>query len=76
MHRDLKPQNILLLIEKGSDGFMVTPKIADFGLSKKIQGEMTVTTGVEGTRGWSAPEMITEDGDNGGTKRKRKVCSF
>ena len=48
----------------------MTPKIADFGLSKEICGEETVTSGVSGTIQWTAPEML-----EGNTKRKVLNCT-
>ena len=55
IHRDLKPSNILLT----SDG---EPKVADFGLAKKIglsDGDTATNTGATlGTPGFMAPEQI------------------
>ncbi|XP_047043160.1 receptor like protein kinase S.2-like [Lolium rigidum] len=51
-HLDLKPDNILL------DENMM-PKLADFGLSKFFDGELTMTaTSVIGTRGYMPPEYL------------------
>lgn len=57
IHRDLKPANILI-------DEMLYPKIADFGLSKKIPGEKHETndkidsSGFKGTYAYCAPEII------------------
>jgi serine/threonine-protein kinase len=52
LHRDLKPANVLLAL----DG---TPKITDFGLAKRLEGDSTHTrTGsIIGTPSYMAPEQ-------------------
>ena len=52
VHRDLKPSNILI----SADG---TPKIADFGLVKRLQAEsdLTHTGNILGTPSYMAPEQ-------------------
>lgn len=53
IYRDLKPENILLDIEGYS-------KITDMGLAKYVDSNRGVT-GICGTRGYWAPEMLTFD---------------
>jgi len=54
IHRDLKPQNILMF---GSTTEDMIPKIADFGVSKVIDTAMTKHTGEVGTMLYMAPEV-------------------
>lgn len=59
MHRDVKPHNVLLSMPTGNGE--VRAMISDFGLSKKLNiGRMSFSrrSGLTGTDGWIAPEMI------------------
>jgi serine/threonine-protein kinase len=52
LHRDLKPQNILI----GEDG---RPCVTDFGLAKRVEagGSLTQSGAIIGTPGYMAPEQ-------------------
>lgn len=66
VHCDIKPQNVLL-----DDNF--TAKVSDFGLAKlKNREDSLVCTTVRGTRGYLAPEWIT----NNSISEKSDVYSY
>ncbi|CAG0897547.1 unnamed protein product [Darwinula stevensoni] len=68
VHRDIKPQNVLLSVPMSKGG--VRAMISDFGLCKKLQvGRMSFSrrSGIAGTEGWIAPEMLHDD--------KRTTCA-
>jgi serine/threonine protein kinase len=58
IHRDIKPQNVLIFIN--SNGDKVTMKWADFGLSRSVneRGTYTMKSAIKGTRKWLAPELL------------------
>ncbi|XP_055641091.1 serine/threonine-protein kinase/endoribonuclease IRE1 [Toxorhynchites rutilus septentrionalis] len=58
VHRDIKPQNILLSLPNNQK--RVKAMISDFGLCKKLnygKASFSRRSGVTGTDGWIAPEM-------------------
>ncbi|XP_062999008.1 serine/threonine-protein kinase/endoribonuclease IRE2 [Elgaria multicarinata webbii] len=62
VHRDLKPCNIL--ISAPNCHGQVRAVISDFGLCKRLHGgrhSFSLRSGVPGTEGWIAPEMLRED---------------
>ena len=59
MHRDIKPQNVLL--SQPNFRGEVRAIISDFGLCRQLpsgQGSFSIKSGVTGTEGWIAPEML------------------
>jgi serine/threonine-protein kinase/endoribonuclease IRE1 len=59
VHRDIKPQNVLISYPDNKN--RVRALISDFGLCKKVtygKASFSKKSGVTGTDGWIAPEMI------------------
>lgn len=59
VHRDIKPQNVLISLPDQKN--RVRALISDFGLCKKMnvgKASFSKRSGVTGTEGWIAPEMI------------------
>uniref|UniRef100_A0A671X4G0 Serine/threonine-protein kinase/endoribonuclease IRE1 n=1 Tax=Sparus aurata TaxID=8175 RepID=A0A671X4G0_SPAAU len=62
VHRDLKPHNILVSMPNAHG--RVRAMISDFGLCKKLavgRHSFSRRSGVPGTEGWIAPEVLSED---------------
>uniref|UniRef100_A0AAQ4RXK9 non-specific serine/threonine protein kinase n=1 Tax=Gasterosteus aculeatus aculeatus TaxID=481459 RepID=A0AAQ4RXK9_GASAC len=62
LHRDLKPHNILVSMPNAHG--RVRAMISDFGLCKKLavgRHSFSRRSGVPGTEGWIAPEVLSED---------------
>uniref|UniRef100_A0A4W4DTT3 Serine/threonine-protein kinase/endoribonuclease IRE1 n=1 Tax=Electrophorus electricus TaxID=8005 RepID=A0A4W4DTT3_ELEEL len=62
VHRDLKPHNILVSMPNAHG--RVRALISDFGLCKKLavgRHSFSRRSGVPGTEGWIAPEVLSED---------------
>uniref|UniRef100_A0A670KH29 Serine/threonine-protein kinase/endoribonuclease IRE1 n=1 Tax=Podarcis muralis TaxID=64176 RepID=A0A670KH29_PODMU len=62
VHRDLKPCNIL--ISAPNSHGKIRAIISDFGLCKKLQRgrrSFSLRSGIPGTEGWIAPEVLRED---------------
>ncbi|KAF2034747.1 hypothetical protein EK21DRAFT_55960 [Setomelanomma holmii] len=63
IHRDIKPQNILLAYPSRNQTNCPRLVISDFGLCKTLPDNVSTligTTGNAGTVGWKAPELISQ----------------
>ncbi|KAH8731311.1 hypothetical protein GQ44DRAFT_767190 [Phaeosphaeriaceae sp. PMI808] len=63
IHRDVKPQNILIAYPSRNQSNCPRLVISDFGLCKTLPDNVSTligTTGNAGTVGWKAPELITQ----------------
>lgn len=70
VHRDIKPQNILVVSSKrqkktgSDDGNSVRFLISDFGLCKRLDADQSsfrgTTANAAGTSGWRAPELLLD----------------
>ncbi|KAI9317157.1 kinase-like domain-containing protein [Dichotomocladium elegans] len=62
VHRDIKPQNILLAPAKHPEEQRMRVLLSDFGLCKKLEGEQSsfhyTAISPAGTAGWRAPELL------------------
>ena len=58
IHRDIKPQNILLQKEHGK----LIPKISDFGISKNIGDAGSTVSGLVGSQAYMSPEQLNNTG--------------
>lgn len=66
IHRDIKPQNILIAYPTRSQKGGPRLVISDFGLCKTLPDNVSTligTTGNAGTVGWKAPELILQPKD-------------
>lgn len=72
VHRDIKPQNILVAVPNKLSGEPDYPNtrflISDFGLCKKLEADQSsfraTTAQGSGTSGWRAPELLLDDMDS------------
>lgn len=66
IHRDIKPQNILVAFPKRGQSNKTRLVISDFGLGKNLPENVSTLidpTGNAGTSGWKAPELISQPRD-------------
>lgn len=67
IHRDIKPQNILVAFPKKHQTSGPRLVISDFGLGKNLPENVSTLldpTGHAGTSGWKAPELISQPRDS------------
>ncbi|ELP92727.1 receptor tyrosine protein kinase let-23 precursor, putative [Entamoeba invadens IP1] len=74
LHRDIKPDNILVFTLKMNEGSQVNGKITDFGSSRNVNMMMTnmTFTACIGTPSYMAPEVL----NSGNYKKPADVYSF
>ncbi len=58
VHRDLTPNNLMLVARRGGPDFV---KVLDFGVAKLGGAEVTAGRGAVGTPGYMAPEQLRDD---------------
>ena len=74
VHRDIKPQNILLRFDGGAP-HKIRAVIADFGLSKEAPGDSaSLSANQWATMGWTAPEILLESESE--EKKKKNIVSY
>lgn len=69
IHRDIKPQNILVAFPKRTQPNDTRLVISDFGLGKNLPENVSTLidpTGNAGTAGWKAPELISQPRESEG----------
>lgn len=75
VHRDLKPHNILVSMPNAHGH--VRAMISDFGLCKKLAAgrhSFSRRSGVPGTEGWIAPEVLSEDAKHNPVSASKHIC--
>ena len=66
VHRDIKPNNILISIPKRDRADVPQMRLADFGISKSLKADKddftnTNVTNPHGSKGWMAPELYLNE---------------